>query len=329
MKGLVYTEMGSPYVLKIKNVEKPMPKENQILVRVKASSINSTDFAQFESAVKDGKVSTMFKIKEKLKDKKVGKVLGTEIAGTVEEIGKNVKGFKKGDEVYGIVSGLCGAWAEYACVDDYALFYKPQNMSFEEASAVPVSGTTALSAIHKAKVKAGQHVLVYGASGGVGQFVIQILKAYGATVTAVCSTRNVELAHKLGADYIIDYKKKDFAKDNKKYDVIIAVNGYNPLSKYKKSLTDTGTYVAVGGPKQGMIGGLCGPFMSMFGKQRFTFSTFFTEIKKDSLSKLKELTENGDIEVIIDKVCSLAETPKEIESLIINHAQGKVIIKMD
>lgn len=329
MKGLVYTEMGRPDVLKIRNVDKPVPKDDQILVRVKASSINSTDFAQFESAVKTGKVSTLFRVKEKLKDKKVGKVLGAEVSGIVEEIGKNVRGFQIGDKVFGIVSGLCGAWAEYACVDGYALFAKPENMSFEESAAIPVAGTTALSAIHKAKIKAGQRVLVYGASGGVGQFVIQILKAYGAVVTAVCSTRNMQQARELDADYVIDYKKEDFSKNGKQYDVIIAVNGYNPISKYKKSLADTGVYIAIGGPKQGMMGGLCGPFMSLFSKQKFTFSTFYTEIKKQSLPRLKELAENGSIKVKVDKVCSLEETPAVIEQLINHHARGKAVISLD
>ena len=328
MKGLVYTEMGRPDVLKIKNLEKPVPKDNQVLVRVKASSINATDFAQFEPAVKNGKVSTLFKIKEKVKDKKVGKVLGTEVAGIVEETGKNVKGFKKGDEIFGITSGLVGAWAECACVDDYALYYKPSNLTFEEASAVPVAGTTALSAIHKANVKAGQQVLVYGASGGVGQFTVQLLKAYGAVVTAVCSTRNVAMAQEMGADYIIDYKKEDFSKNGKQYDVIIAVNGYNPISKYKNSLNKNGIYVAVGGPLQGLQGGICGPFMSLFSKKTFTFSTFFVEIKKQSLPELKRVVENGDINIFIDKICSLEEAPNEIEHLILNHAKGKVVIKI-
>lgn len=328
MKGLVYTEMGTPDVLKVKSVDKPIPKENQVLVKVFASSINSTDFAQFEPAVKTGKVSTMFKIKEKLKDKKVGKVLGTEFAGIIEDVGENVTKFKKGDKVYGIASGLCGAWAEYVCADEYAVFFKPEQFSFEEASAVPVAGTTALSAIRKAKVRTGQNVLVYGASGGVGQLTVQILKSYGAIVTAVCSTRNVEQAHKLGADYVIDYKKEDFSNNGKKYDVIIAVNGYNPISKYKCSLTDTGIYVAVGGPLQGLMGGLCGPFMSLFGKRKFTFSTFYTEIKKNSLSELKKLADNGELCISIDTVCSLEETPQEIRNLIVNHAKGKVIIRI-
>lgn len=328
MRGLVYTEMGTPDVLKVKKIERPMPKDNQVLVKVVASSINASDFMQFETAVKTGKVSTTFRVKEKLKDKKVGKVLGSEFAGIVEEVGKGVTKFKKGDNVYGIASGLCGAWAEYVCADEYAVSFKPEQFSFEEASAVPVAGTTALAAIRKANVHAGQTVLVYGASGGVGQLAVQILKSYGATVTAVCSTCNVEQAHKLGADYVVDYKKEDFSNDGIKYDVIIAVNGYNPISKYKKALTKSGVYVAVGGPLQGMMGGLCGPFMSLFSKQRFTFSTFFTEIKKDSLSELKELAENEELHISIDTVCSLEETPHEITNLILNHAKGKVIVKI-
>ncbi|MDU2422701.1 MAG: NAD(P)-dependent alcohol dehydrogenase [Bifidobacterium scardovii] len=232
MKGLVYTEMGRPNVLKVSDVKKPIPQRNQILVKVKASSINSTDFVQFESAVKTGKVSALFRIKEKLKDKKLGKVLGTEFAGIVAEVGADVTGFNKGDAVYGIADGMLGAWAEYVCADSNAVCAMPETLSFEEASAVPVAGTTSLSAIRKAQIKPGQHVLVYGASGGVGQFTVQILKAYGATVTAVCSTKNVDTAWKLGADHVVDYKRENVFANEKQHDAIIAVNGFNPTPGY-------------------------------------------------------------------------------------------------
>ena len=329
MKGLVYTQMGAPEVLKVMEVKKPVPTGNQVLIKVKASSINATDYAPFESAVIDGKVSTLFRVKEKIKDKKVGKVLGSEAAGIVEEVGVNVENFKIGDEVYGVAVGLCGAWAEYLCMDESATSLKPRNLSFEEAATVPISGTTALAAIRKANIQKGQYVLVYGASGGVGLYMVQLLKAMGAIVTAVCSTRNIELLHKIGADSVIDYKKDDFSLNGQTYDAIIAVNGYNFITKYKKSLKPNGIYVAVGGPLQGLQGGVLGPFVGIGSRKKFTFATYFTEIKKQSLSKLREYIEVGKITPCIDEICSIQDAPKIIRKLILNHSQGKTVISFD
>lgn len=328
MKGIVYTEMGEPEVLKVREVEKPIPADNQILVKVKASSVNATDYAPFESAVKNGKVTTLFKVKEKIKDKKVGKVLGGEISGIVEDVGKNVSGFKIGDEVYGVTPGLVGAWAEYVCMNEAETNLKPTNLSFEEAATVPMAGTTALAAISKANVKKGNHVLVYGASGGVGQYVVQILKAYGAEVTGVCSTRNLELVLEMGADHVVDYKKEDIFASENKYDRIIAVNGYNFITKYKKLLTENGIYVAVGGALQGLQGGLFGPFVGIGSNKKFTFSTYFTEIKNGSLIKLKEIIEAGKVVPYIDEVCKLEDTAKAIRNIIERHPQGKVTIRI-
>lgn len=328
MKGLVYTEMGVPEVLKIRDIPIPVPNDNQILIKVMASSLNATDYAPFEKPVTDGKVPTLFRIKEKIKDKKVGKVLGSEASGIVESVGKSVKRFKKGDEVYGVTVGLCGAWAEYVCMDEETTSLKPCNLSFEESATVPVSGTTALSAIKKANIKKGQHVLVYGASGGVGQYTVQLLKSIGAIVTGVCSTRNIEMLRNMGADYIIDYKKEDFFKNGKTYDAIIAVNGYNYITKYKNSLKPHGIYVAVGGPLQGLQGGAFGPFVGIGTQKKFTFSTYFTEIKNHSLSKLRKIMEAGEVTPIIDEICSLDNTPDMIRKIILNHPQGKVVISM-
>lgn len=328
MKGVVYTKMGTPDVLKVMEVKRPTPNENQVLVRVIASSLNATDYAAFEAPVKNGKVPALFKVKEKLKDKKVGKILGSEVAGIVEEVGNKVTSFKIGDEVYGIATGLCGAWAEYACVSEAELFHKPYNLSFEEASTVPVAGTTALAAIRKANIKAGQDVLVYGSSGGVGQYMVQLLKSKGANVTGVCSTRNVELVRSLGAKEVIDYKKEDFSARNNLYDAIIAVNGYNPISKYKKCLKPNGIYVAVGGPLQGIEGGLLGPIMSLGSKKKLTFSTYFTEIKKGSLQFLKSEIEKEAVRPIIDKIYPMEEISAAIEEIIIKHPQGKYVIKI-
>lgn len=326
MKGVVYTKMGTPDVLKVMDVTKPVPTANQILVKVVASSLNANDYVAFEAPVKEGKVPALFKIKEKLKDKKVGKILGSEVAGIVEKVGENVTSVKAGDEVYGIATGLCGAWAEYACIDESESCHKPINLSFEEASTVPIAGTTALAAIRKANIKAGQEVLVYGASGGVGQYAVQLLKNKGAIVTGVCSTRNIEMLYSLGADEVIDYKKEDFSRNNKLYDVIIAINGYNPISKYKKCLKPNGVYVAVGGPLQGIEGGLLGPIMSLGSKKKLTFSTYFTEIKKGSLSFLKSEIEQGRVKPIIDKIYPMEEISVAIQEAIIDHPKGKYVI---
>lgn len=329
IKGVVYTRMGSPEVLKIQDIQMPIPASNQILVKVKASSLNASDYAQFEAPVKTGKVSAMFRIKEKLKDHKVGKVLGAEVSGIVEAVGADVIGFQKGDKVFGATTDLCGAWAEYVCLDkDYAALI-PDHVTFEEAAAIAVAGTAALAAIHKADVQPNESVLVYGASGGVGQYAVQIAKAAGAVVTGVCSTRNLDMVRSLGASTVIDYTNEDFWELGEKYDVILGINGFLPLNRYKHSLEPYGRYIAVGGAKQGLVGGLFGPFASIGANQKLTFSTYFSEIKKHSVAHLKELAEQGNIHPVIDRVYPVQEVATAIRNAIIDHPQGKIIITFD
>ncbi|MDR1115168.1 MAG: NAD(P)-dependent alcohol dehydrogenase [Tannerella sp.] len=327
MKGIVYTQFGTPEVLKLMDVEKPVPKVNQVLIKVKASSLTNLEYARFMEPIEGGKPPLMIRLMDKAL-KVEGKVIGSEVSGIVEEVGKCVTGVKKGDEIFAVTVGLQGAWAEYAVADETAICLKPGNLSFEAAAVIPVGGITALGAVRTAKVKDGRQVLVYGASGGVGQYALQLSKAYGATVTAVCSTRNLDMARSIGADYVIDYKQEDFTKTGKTYDAIIAVNGYNPIGIYKKLLNKNGIYVAIGGMKQGIMGILQGPFYSGGGK-KMTASTYFKAARQKCLPHLKQLAEEGKITPFIDKVFSVKDISQAIAYIVKNHAQGKVAINMD
>jgi NADPH:quinone reductase-like Zn-dependent oxidoreductase len=328
MKAIVYTKSGLPKeALKQMDIEKPVPKENQILVKVTAAAMNFADYKRFMPVLKTGKIS----FSDKMMDfflKAKNNPLGSDIAGIVEKTGKNVTNFKTGDEVFGVTVGIKGAWAEYALANEANLALKPASISFEQAAALPTVAITALAAIHKADVKNGQQVLVYGASGGVGQFIVQLAKAFGATVTGVCSTRNVETVRNIGADFVIDYKTTDFSEQEQKYDVIFGVNGYNSIIKYKKTLNNGGIYVAIGGDMKQIFELLLSPFIAIGKGKKFTFSTYFTEVKKQPLIYLNNLIEEGKIAPNIEKICSLQEVPEVVENLAKNHAQGKIVIKI-
>ena len=241
MKAVVYTKYGSPDVLQIKDVEKPAPKDNEVLIKIHAASVNAYDWHFLTADIFLIRLMGGGLLKPKYTR------LGADIAGRVEAVGKNVKQFQPGDEVYGMVKG---GFAEYACALEDALALKPSNLSFEEAAAVPMAAVTALQGLRdEGQIQAGQKVLINGASGGVGTFAVQIAKSFGAEVTAVCSTRNVDQARSLGADHVIDYTKEDFTKSGQQYDLILAANGYHPLSAYKRALTPKGIYVMAGGSK--------------------------------------------------------------------------------
>jgi NADPH:quinone reductase-like Zn-dependent oxidoreductase len=327
MKGIVYTQFGSPEVLKLMDVEKPVPKVNQVLIKVKASALTNLEYTRFIEPIEGRKTPLMIHLMDKIL-KAEGKVIGSEVSGIVEEVGKCVTSVKKGDEIFAVAVGLQGAWAEYAVADETIVCLKPTNLSFEAAAVIPIGGITALGAVRIAKIKNGQQVLVYGASGGVGQYALQLSKAYGAIVTAVCSTRNLGMARGIGADYVIDYKQENFAKTGKTYDAIIAVNGYNPIGIYKKLLKKDGIYVAIGGMKQGIMGALQGPFYSNGGK-KMTSSTYFKAVKQKYLPHLKELAEEGKITPFIDRIFSVKDIPQAITYIVKNHAQGKVAINID
>jgi len=319
MKAILQTKYGPPEVLQLEEVEKPTPKDNQVLVKVHAASINALDWRPF----------TMTPIFIRLMGglrKPKDPSLGADIAGRVEAVGSHVKQFQSGDEVFGVAPG---AYAEYALAAETKLALKPANLSFEAAAAVPVAALTALQGLRdKGQIQAGQKVLIDGASGGVGTFAVQIAKAFGAEVTAVCSTRNLELVRSIGADHVIDYTRKDFTKNEQLYDLILAVNGYHPILGYRRALNPDGICVVAGGAmSQIMQALLLGPLLSRIGSKKIGFMGIATTSKEDLLF-LKELLESGKVVSIIDKSYPLSETAQAIRYIIEEHGRGKVIISV-
>lgn len=250
------------------------------------------------------------------------------MAGVVEAVGKDVQHFKAGDEVYGDMSAFgWGAFAEYVTVPETGIVLKPRNLSFEEAAAVPMAGLTGLQGLKKGNIKRGDKVLISGASGGVGTFAVQIAKAYGAFVTAICSTRNVELAHSLGADEVIDYTQEDITDHEEQYDLIIAVNGYYPLSFYKRALRPNGRYVMVGGSdKQINEAMFFAPWLSMTGNKKMT--TLLQRANQTDLEELKKWIEEGKVKPVIDASYPLHDIQQAFRYLEEGHAKGKVVISV-
>src|SRR5579884_764657 len=243
MKAIVYTQYGSPDVLQFKEVAKPTPKDNEVLVKVRAASVNAAELHLLRGKPFLMRLMGFGFLKPK------NTILGAAMAGRVEAVGRNVKQLQPGDEIFGDVSECgWGAFAEYVCAREDALALKPANVTFEEAAAVPLAAVTALQGLRaKGQIKLGQKVLIYGAGGGVGTFAVQIAKSFGALVTAVCSTRNVDMVRSIGADHVIDYTQEYFTKNGQLYDLIFAVNGYHSISDYKRALNPEGVYVFIGG----------------------------------------------------------------------------------
>src|SRR5436305_6953001 len=243
MKAIVNTHYGSPDVLQLKEVERPTPKDNEVLVKVHAASVNAAEWHLLRGKPFLMRLMGFGLLKPK------NTILGAAMAGRVEAVGRNVKQLQPGDEIFGDVSKCgWGAFAEYVCAREDALALKPANVTFEEAAAVPLAAVTALLGLRaKGQIQPGQQVLIHGAGGGVGTFAVQIAKAFGAEVTGVCSTRNVDMVRSLGADQVIDYTQEDFTKNGQRYDFIFAVNGYHSISDYKRALNAKGVYVFIGG----------------------------------------------------------------------------------
>jgi NADPH:quinone reductase-like Zn-dependent oxidoreductase len=323
VKAIVCTKYGPPDVLQFQEVEKPTPKDDQVLVKVHASSVNAADWHLLTADI--FLVRLMMGL---LKPKYT--ILGADIAGRVEAVGRNVKQFRPGDEVFGdILTRGSGGFAEYATAPESALALKPANLSFEQAAAVPLAAVTAMQALRdQGHIRAGQKVLINGASGGVGTFAVQLAKAYGVEVTAVCSTWNVDMARSLGADQVIDYTKQDFTQAGQQYDLILAANGYHPISAYKRALTPTGIYVMVGGtPAQMFEAMLWGAWMSERGGRRL--GGFTAQANQKDLLALKELLEQGHVVPVIDKCYSLKDVPEALRYLGAGHARGKVVIAVE
>lgn len=320
MKAIEYKKYGSPEVLKLNEIEKPSPKDNEVLVKVIAASVNAADWHLMRGEPFMARLAFgLFKPKIQ--------ILGADVSGKVEAVGKNVKDLKPGDEVFGDVSESgWGGFAEYVCADENAFILKPVNMSFEESAAVPLASVTALQALrNKGEIKQGKKVLINGASGGVGTFAVQIAKYFGAEVTGVCSTGNLEMVRALGADYVIDYTKEDFTKNGKSYDLILAANGYHPIFDYKRALSSKGICVITGGSMSQLYQVLLlGPLLSSKSGKKMC-NLLMKPVKKD-LVFMKDLIEMGKVKPVIDKRYSFNETADAIRYLEEGHARGKVVI---
>src|SRR5205809_822275 len=326
MKAIVYCDYGLPN-LKLQEIEKPTPADDQLLVRVRAASVNPYDWHFVEGTPKIMRLMGVGL--RKPKDTR----LGVDFAGTVEAVGKNVTQFKPGDDVFG---GRGGAFAEYVCPRAYrAVAIKPANVTFEQAASVNIAGITALQSLRdKGKVQPGQKVLINGASGGVGTFAIQIAKSFGADVTGVCSTRNVDLVRSLGADHVIDYTKEDFAKGEQRYDVMLDNVPNHSLSEIRRVLNPKGKYVLIGGggPNDSRW---IGPFgrviktmvLSPFINQKM--GMMMADANQKDLTILADMMQTGKLKPVIDRTYKLNEVPAAIAYLEEGHARGKVVITVE
>jgi len=320
MKAIVNHTYGSPDVLQLEEVPKPAPGIDEILVKVMAASTAAGDWHLLRG--KPFLVRFMFGL---LKPKH--KILGSDVAGIVEAVGRNVTQFQPGDEVYGDLSPYgFGAFAEYVAAPARAFAPKPASLTFEEAAAVPVSAVTALQGLRDhGHIQPGQKVLINGASGGVGTYAVQIAKALGADVTAVCSTGKIDLVRALGADHVIDYTQQDFTQTGQHYDLILAANGYQPLSAYQRALAPKGRYVMSGGSTAQMFEAmLLGPLRSKKGGQQL--GNFLAKPNQKDLIFLKELIEAGKVKPVIDRSFLLHNVPDAIRYVEEGHAKGKVVI---
>jgi 2-desacetyl-2-hydroxyethyl bacteriochlorophyllide A dehydrogenase len=322
MRAIVSCEYGVDN-LRLQNIEKPTPADHEILVRVRAASINPVDGHTIRGGWLMRPMSGM--------RKPANTRFGTDFAGVVEAIGKDVTDFKPGDEVFGAKNG---AVAEYICVKaERAVVMKPSNITFEQAGSVAIAALTALQGLRdKGHIQAGQKVLINGASGGVGTFAVQIAKAFGAEVTAVCSTRNVDLVKSTGADYVIDYTKEDFTKTDQRYDLLYDLVGNHSFSERRKLLTPNGICVlaGIGGagvhPETlGRIGrNFWNAFLSNFSKQKFVF--YIAKLTKDDLSMMRDLMQSGKVSPVIDRAYKMSETQAAVRYMEEGHARGKVVI---
>ncbi len=326
MKAIVYCDYGSPDVLKVEEIAKPVPNDDQVLVKVRATSVNPLDWHFMQGTPYVMRLEVGLR---KPKDMR----LGVDYAGTVEAVGRNVTQFKPGDEVFG---GRNGAFAEYVCVRaDRAIALKPANITFEQAAGVPIAAVTALQGLRdKGQIKPGQKVLINGASGGVGTFAVQIAKSFGAEVTGVCSTKNLDMVRSLGADHVIDYTKQDFTRSGQRYDVILDNVGTQPLLGFRRVLEPKGMCVLIGGggPNDGRwIGPLARPvkalLLSPFMSQKFVM--FMADLNQKDLNALGDLMRAGKVTPVIDRHYKLSEAPEAIRYLEQGHARGKVVISVE
>jgi NADPH:quinone reductase-like Zn-dependent oxidoreductase len=321
MKAIVCTKYGPPDVLQLKEVEKPTPKDNEALVKVHAASVNAADLETLRG---------VFVVRIAAPLKPMYKILGSDIAGRVEAVGRKVKQFQPGDEIWGDLFACgFGAFAEYVCVPENTLALKPASMTFEEAATYPQAAILALQNLRdKRPIEPGQKVLINGAGGGVGTFAVQIAKYFGAEVTGVDSTRKLDMLRSIGADQVIDYTQEDFTKSGQRYDLILDVVAYRSIFDYKRALSPKGIYVFVGGSTAAIFQALLlGPLISMTGSKKMGV-VMWKPNKKEDLVFLKELFEAGKVVPVIDRRYTLSEVPKAFRYLEEGHAKGKVVITM-
>jgi len=324
MQAIVRTRYGSPDVLQLTEVEQPVPKAGELLIRVHAASVNALDRHEMRSRPLLIRILSGNGLR-KPKDQR----LGVDLAGRVEAVGNNVAHFQVGDDVFGRGSG---AFAEFVCAREEAVVVKPAALPFESAAAVPVAALTALQGLRDhGRVQPGQQVLIQGAGGGVGTFAVQLAKAFGAEVTAVCSTRNVDLVRSLGADAVIDYTQVDFtkSKQGQQYDLILGVNGYHPLLAYRRALRPAGRYVMVGASTAHLFQALfqvllLGSVLSRTGRRKMVF--FVCKPTQKDLLFVRELLEAGKIVPVIDRQYPLRDTAEALRYLEAEHVRGKVVI---
>jgi NADPH:quinone reductase-like Zn-dependent oxidoreductase len=324
MKAIVYRCYGPPAVLHLEDIAKPAPVDDRMLIKVHAASVNPLDWHYMRGEPYAARAMIGMGSPNSIH-------IGVDFAGTVESVGKKVTRFKPGDEVFG---GHDGAFAQYVSVaESGSLSMKPGNVTFEQAAAVPIAAVTALQALRdKGRIQAGQNVLINGASGGVGTFAVQLAKAFGANVTAVCSTRNLELVRSIGADHAIDYTREDFTAGAQRYDLVIDTVGTHSLLAYRRVLTPHGALVMVGSTDKGRwIGALSGSIdallISQFVSQRFIF--LLADVRQADLGTLGDLMREGKITPIIDRRYALSEVPEAMRYVELGHARGKVVITVE
>jgi NADPH:quinone reductase-like Zn-dependent oxidoreductase len=324
MKAIVYRCYGSPDVLKLEEIPQPSPVDNRMLVKVHAASVNPLDWHYMRGEPYVMRAGAGIGTPDDIH-------MGVDFAGTVVSVGKAVTRFKPGDAVFG---GRGGAFGEYVSVAETgSVALKPANMSFEQAAAVPIAAVTALQALRdKGKLRSGQTVLINGASGGVGTYAVQIAKAYGATVTGVCSTKNLSLIKTLGADRVIDYTQEDFTKEPQRYDLILDIVGTHPLSEYRRVLKPQGALVMVGSLDKGhwlgpLSGSIDAMLYSLFVNEQMVF--MLADLNPDDLNVLRGMIQAGKITSVLDRRYALSEVPEAIRYLELGHARGKVVIAVD
>ncbi len=319
MKAIVFTKYGPPDVLQLKEVEKPTPKDDEVLVKVHAASVNSYDWELLRGTF----FSRLFfgLLKPKIK------ILGVDIAGRVEAVGRNVKQFQPSDEVFGDISACgWGGFAEYVCASENALALKSASMTFEQVAAVPQATVLALQGLRdKGQIQPGQKVLINGGGGGVGTFAVQIAKSFGADVTGVDSTKKLDMMRSIGADLVIDYTQEDFTKNGQRYDLILNVAAYGSIFDYRRALSPKGIYVMTGGSVARIFQtGLLGPWISMTGSKKM--GSLMHKPNNRDLVFMNELLEAGKITPVIDRRYPLSEVAEALRYFGEGHAQGKVVI---